>query len=128
MSFAVIGEIFAASPAEIALEMISEDAVGTCAAFESLSDDNMRRIISDKRCFCGSDETAAKVDGSWLMPRNQFSGFKTIELQLQNGVPFAEIIAKLTWLAARRFKLPLSNELRIGAKADFTFYHTKIKR
>ena len=128
MSFAVIGEIFAVSPAEIALEMISEDAVGTCAAFESLSDDNMRRIICDKRCFCGSDETAAKVDGSWLMPRNQFSGFKTIELQLQNGVPFAEIIAKLTWLAARRFKLPLSNELRIGAKADFTFYHTKIKR
>ena len=24
--------------------------------------------------------------GQWLMPRNQFSGFRTIELQLRNGV------------------------------------------
>ncbi len=122
MSFAEIGNITAASPAEIALEMIAEDAVGTCAAFESLSETNMQRIICDKRCFCGSDETAAKLDGSRLMPRNQFSGFKTIELQLQNDIPLAEIIAKLTWRAAERFKLPLCAELRIGAKADFTIF------
>lgn len=82
----------------------------------------MLRIISDRRCFCGSDETAAKTDGSWLMPRNQFSGYKTIELQLANRVPLAEIIAKLTWRAAERFKLPSRSELRIGAKADFTFF------
>ena len=122
MTFAEIGEKNCISPAEIALEMIAEDSVGTCAAFDTLSEENMLRIISDRRCFCGSDETAAPLNGDWVMPRNQLSGVRTMELQLQNGVPLSEIIAKLTWRAAERFKLPVKSELSIGAKADFTLF------
>lgn len=122
MTFAEIGASLGVSPAEIALEMISEDSVGTCAAFDTLSEENMLRIISDKRCFCGSDEIAAKIDGQWLLPRNQFSGFRTIELQMRNGIPLHEIIAKLTWRAVERFKLPLVKELCIGSPADFTLF------
>ena len=122
MTFAEIGRKISVSPAEIALEMIAEDSVGTCAAFDTLSEENMLRIISDERCFCGSDEIAAPLDGSWLLPRNQFSGFRTIELQLKNNVALPEIIAKLTWRAAERFNLPVSSELRIGGKADFTMF------
>lgn len=121
-TFAEIASTMQTSPAELALELIAADSVGTCAAFNTLSEENMLRIISDKRCFCGSDETAAEVGGQWLMPRNQFSGHKTIELQSANGVPSAEIIAKLTWRAAERFKLPRRSELRIGEKEDFTFF------
>ena len=122
MTFAEIGASLGVSPAEIALEMIAEDSVGTCAAFDTLSEENMLRIICDSRCFCGSDETAAKIDGQWLMPRNQFSGFRTIELQMQKGIPLHEIIAKLTWRAVERFKLPLVKELCIGSPADFTLF------
>ena len=122
MTFAEIGEFFGAVPAEVALEMIAEDSVGTCAAFETLSEDNMLRIICDRRCFCGSDETAVKLDGEWHMPRNQFSGLRTIELQKCKGIDLSEIIAKLTWRAAERFKLPVNSQLLIGAKADFTLF------
>ena len=122
MTFADISTVIGASPAEIALEMIAEDSVGTCAAFDTLSEENMRRIICDDRCFCGSDETDVKVDSQWLLPRNKFSGFRTIELQLENGIPLGDIIGKLTHRAAKRFKLPVTSELRIGSRADFTIF------
>lgn len=122
MTFADIGRHFGAAPAEIALEMIAEDSISTCAAFDTLSEENMLRIICDKRCFCGSDETAAKLDGQWIMPRNQFSGVRTIELQLASGISLSDIIAKLTHLAAARFNLPVSSELRVGCRADFTLF------
>ena len=123
MTFADIGKKLNAAPADIALEMIAEDSIATCAAFDTLSEENMLRIICDKRCFCGSDETAVKISSQWLMPRNQFSGLRTIELQQKNGIPLHEIIAKLTHRAANRFKLPVCQELRIGAGADFTLFN-----
>lgn len=126
MTFAEIGDLLKTSPAEAALEMIAEDSVGTCAAFDTLSEENMLRIISDRRCFCASDETAAQMGTQWLMERNQFSGFRTIALQMHNGIPLPEIIAKLTWRAAGRFNLPVISELRIGAKADFTFLSNEL--
>ena len=33
---------------------------GFCLIAIGLSEDNMLRIICDRRCFCGSDETAVK--------------------------------------------------------------------
>ncbi len=122
MRFCDIAEETGSSAPEIITEILSIDSVGSCGAFESLSGENMQRIICDKRCFCGSDETAAALDGTWHMPRNQFSGYRTIELQMKNGVKLPEIIAKLTWRAAERFKLPCKYELAVGCSDDFTLF------
>ena len=89
-----------------------------------MSEENMLRIITDPRCMAGSDGTALPPDGSFGYdhPRSYGAVCRFIRLLLDNNIPIAEAVHKVTGLPADTFAIPSVGCIRPGNIADITIF------
>ncbi len=107
-------------PAELIISLLSEDSPGTLAAFEVMSALNLQRILSSPWIMPGCDETARPTDGSFGYghPRNFGTMPEFIRQSITAGVPFPEVIRRMTALPAQTFGLKNLGLIREGYYAD----------
>lgn len=103
------------TPAELLLKILREDCVATLGAFcGGMKVENMTRIITDKRCLCGTDEVSRPLNYS--LGRSHPRGFgsfpKFAQILTNNGYSIGEIINRFTAQSADVFNLQRYN---IGA-------------
>lgn len=107
-------------PAHIAAELLRRDACGCMAAFQGMSPDNLRRIATDPRCFCGTDESARPSD--YRIGHSHPRGFGSLprfwQLLAQAGLPTGEIVRRLSAAPANRFGLSDRGCIAPGLAAD----------
>lgn len=98
------------------LELIKFDSIHALAAFATMSEANMRKIIAHPLALCGSDEIARPQDFSLGRShvRNFGTSAKFISELMKAAFSKAEIIAKLSYNAAKRFELNNFGELKVG--------------
>lgn len=103
------------------LTLVKYDSINALAAFESMSEVNMRRIISHPLCMLGSDETARPLDFSLGSShvRNFGSVSEFIKILCQLDCDKSFIIKKLSSLPCQRFSLHRLGELKKKYKAKF---------
>ncbi len=140
MTFDRIGEELGRNPASIAVSLLRRDACNTMAAFRGMCEENLRRIVTDKRCFCGTDESARPEDYRIGRSHPRGAGSLPIFWQIlkESGISTGESVRRLTSAPAERFgltdrgrispgKLPdllLIDESKLSSNADFTNPHT----
>jgi len=111
-------------PALLAVEMLSQNAPGTMAAFRGMSPKNMDTILKLDICMCGSDENARPADES--IGRSHPRGFgafpKFIRHLLDQNWEISKVVHKVTRLPAKTFALPQQGEVKPGYPADLTLF------
>ena len=111
-------------PAAGVVEILRCSSPAATAAFSGMSNENMLRIITDPRCMAGSDGTALPPDGSFGYdhPRSSGAVCRFLRLLLDNNIPIAEAVRKVTGLPADTFALPSAGCIRPGNIADITIF------
>ncbi len=127
MTFDNIAALTGKSPSFIAAELLRRDACGCMAAFQGMSGKNLRRIIADCRCFCGTDESARPLDFS--IGRSHPRGFGSLahfwHLLAEAGISAGNIVRRLSALPAERFGLRDRGYIRPGLCADLVLLDEK---
>ncbi len=116
-----IAELISKNPCDIILELVKYDSVNSLAAFETMSEENMRQIIAHPLCMIGTDETARPLGqelGSSHI-RNYGSSAEFIKILRQLKLDNSFIIKKLSYNAAKRFSLPFLGEIKKNNQAKF---------
>jgi len=114
-------QVHRTTPEELVLSILSQDSPCATAAFHTMSEENMQRILQDKRCFCGTDEIARKEDGSMgsIHPRGSGGAARFFRLiAAQSG--WNEAMARNA-AAAERFHLACGR-FQVGMEAQFTLF------
>ena len=118
LPLAEIAEKSGRTPARICAELLTGDG-GTLAAFGGMSEQNLRRIISDPEVCCGTDETARPRD--FQFGRSHPRGFGSFGRFIRMGrelFPKEELIRKLTSFPASVFGFRDRGILKKGYAAD----------
>ncbi|MCG6553381.1 MAG: D-aminoacylase [Candidatus Magnetominusculus sp. LBB02] len=117
-------------PIDFAVDLLIEERLAVDAIFFSMSEDNLRRILSLPICMVGSDSTVRPVgrpNGS-TEGKPHPRGFGSFPRYLSKYViseglmPMQEAIRKITGLAAETFGLKDRGVLRENAYADITLF------
>ncbi|MBR7127871.1 MAG: hypothetical protein IKD09_04730 [Lentisphaeria bacterium] len=121
MKITQIAQLSNQSVADLILDLIKNDSVNCLAAFETMSEKNMRTIISHPLCMIGSDETARPYDYSLGSShiRNFGTTSEAIKILRQLGADNSLIIKKLSYFAHERFSLSLSGKIQKGYYGKF---------
>ncbi len=119
-----IAKALALDPALLTVEMLSQNAPGTMAAFRGMSPKNMDTILKLDFCMCGSDENARPADES--IGRSHPRGFgafpKFVRHLLDQNREISKVVQKVTQLPAKTFDLPQQGEVKPGFPADLTLF------
>lgn len=107
------------APGEICARLLRDDAAGTTAASQGMSESNMRRILAQPFVCCCTDETARPADFSLgaSHPR-AYGSFPKFMRTLMPQLPIGEIVRKMTSLPAEIFGLANRGAIAPGRAAD----------
>ena len=110
------------SPAEALLHVIEKDELRTSAFFDSMSGENMRRVLREPYVMIGSDASLRALSGplgdDFPHPR-AFGAFpRFLRMALDGLVPLAEAVRKMTSLPAAQFRLADRGIVAPGKAAD----------
>lgn len=124
LSFDKAAEKAGLSPAKLCVMLMAEDATGTMAAFGGLSEDNLRKIISQDWVCCGSDESARPRDFS--IGRSHPRGFgsfpKFMNILRSEGFSMSEAVHRVTSLPASIFRLKNRGMIKESYAADMVLF------
>ena len=112
------------TPSDLVLEILREDAPGSLAAFQGMSEQNLNRILLQDWVCCGTDETARPADRTlgFSHPRGFGSFPQYIRRCRSLGMPMEQIIRKITALPARIFHLHSRGVIQPGMNADLVVF------
>lgn len=121
-------------PVDALLEILIDEQLRVGAIFASMSDDNLRKILSKAYVMIGSDSSARSADGLTCRGKPHPRGFGTFPRFLGRFVPhelhmnISEAVRKITLLPAMTFGISQRGILREGAYADITIFdHQQIR-
>ena len=104
------------SPQEAVVKLL---ASGKCpsAAFGSMNEDNMKRILANPYVVCGSDSTIRSKNSGGGHPRI-FGSFPRFFRIASKSCPYAEVIRRMTSLSAAKFNISGRGVIAPGYFAD----------
>lgn len=107
-------------PVALAVELLSVDCTGTCAAFAGMSEENLSRIISWDFCMPGSDGNALPPGNAFGTPHPRSWGTfpRFLKRLLESGTSIREAFFRASGLPARTFGLNDRGVLEPGRMAD----------
>ena len=117
-----------ASPAETAMDLVIEDGTRVGAAYFTMSEDNLRRIVSLPWVSFCSDSDAPSAEGRFLQwsshPRTYGSFARLLGRYVRDErvVPLEEAVRRLTSLPARTLRLRQRGLLERGYAADVVVF------
>jgi N-acyl-D-amino-acid deacylase len=111
-------------PESAVIAILREDASGSTAAFQGMSPDNLKQIIAQPFCCCGSDENARPPDHSigTSHPRGFGSLPRFLKFRLESGATIPEAVHQVTGLPAGIFQLADTGILAAGNAADIVLF------
>ena len=111
-------------PAENAVEMLAFDPVNCQAAFETMSEENMKKIIAQPFCVAGSDGNALPADGRFghTHPRAFGAVARFLRLALDMGKSIEESVSKVSGLSADIFGLGDRGRIAPGKRGDLVLF------
>ena len=123
----VAAELELPHPVDALLRLCENDRMTTGAFFESMSGENMRRILREDFVMIGSDASLRAVTGplsnDYPHPRAYGAMPRFLRLVLdENLLPLPEAIRKMTSLPAEQFRLKERGILRRGYAADIAVF------
>ncbi len=109
---------------ENAVEMLAFDPVNCQAAFATMSDENMKNIISQPFCVAGSDGNAFPADGRFgkTHPRSFGAVAKFLRLTLDMGISIEESVSKVSGKTASIFGLEDRGVIAPGKVGDLVLF------
>jgi N-acyl-D-amino-acid deacylase len=118
------------SPSDCLLDILKEEKLGIEALFFSMSEENLRRILSRPYCMVGSDASAKStrgpLSGGKPHPR-AFGAFPRAlrEFAGRGILSWEEAVHKMTGLPAYKLGLLDRGAIRTGAAADLVVFDPK---
>ncbi len=118
-----VARVLNVNPAEAVLKLAETDRLRTAAFFQSMSEENMHRVLQQPWVMIGSDASLRAPEGvlshDWPHPRAYGTFPRFLRMALDGAtVPLPEAIRKITSLPARTFRLDRRGEIRPGYYAD----------
>lgn len=114
-------------PADCLLDVLREERLRVEALFFSMSEENLRRIVTRPYCMVGSDASAKAVRGPLSGGRPHPRAFGAFPRALREfagrGIlGWEEIVHKMTGLPASKLGLAERGAIRVGAAADLVVF------
>lgn len=110
-------------PASFVVELLAEDAAGTCAAFSGMSPENLDRIMALDFCMPGSDGNALSRDCRVKTHPRAFGTVpRFLRRLLEKNVPPGEVVRRACGLPAETFGLADRGLLVPGRRADLVLF------
>ena len=111
-------------PAETVVQILKDAAKDSTVAAASMSEENMRKIISAPEAMFGSDGNALSPDYRFGRPhpRSFGSAAKFARILLDSGVEITQLCRKMAGNAAEFFTLANCGSLKPGNFADITVF------
>ncbi len=111
------------SPADAVLHLCRTDELRTTAFFDSMSEDNLVRVLGEPYVMPGSDASVRAPWGPLSADHPHPRAYGTFARYLRMAidgrtVPLPEAVRRMTTLPARQFGLVGRGELRVGQAAD----------
>ncbi|MBR2643368.1 MAG: amidohydrolase family protein [Lentisphaeria bacterium] len=123
-SFKQLSEAFGTAPEELAVRLLCRDAAGCTAAFRGMSPENLRRILQQDFCCCGTDESARPED--YTIGRSHPRGFgampRFFRLLRELGFSTGEAVRRMSGLPSEIFQLHDRGKLEKGRLADLVLF------
>ena len=109
---------------ENVVELLSFDAVNCQAAFDVMSNENMKRIIMQPFCVAGSDGNALPADGRFgsTHPRSFGAIARFVRLLLDMGASIEESVRKCSGMTAEIFRLENVGRIAPGMQGDLVVF------
>ena len=109
-------------PEELFLQIVRNDAVGSTAAFHTLSQENMERLAAHANVVPGSDESARNIESGTFgksHPRGFGNHAEYFNLRKKQHTPIAQIIREMSGKTAEIFDLKNVGKIQIDSQAVF---------
>lgn len=111
-------------PAALVLTLLAHDSNSAMLGAAGMSEENMRRIISQDFCFCGSDGNALPGNDNSVNshPRAFGAAAKFARLLLDMGMDPGKVCYKMSTGSAEFFALDNTGIIAPGKRADITVF------
>ena len=111
------------SPQEAVVQLLASGK-SPSAAFGSMNEDNMKRILADPYVVCGSDSSIFAKDNKAGHPR-VFGSFPLFFRIASQSCSYAEVIRRMTSLPAAKFNIRNRGVIAPGFFADLVLLDLK---
>ena len=119
-----IASLCQTAPEELAVHLLQKDAAGCTAAFRGMSPENLRRILQQEFCCCGTDESARPQN--YTIGRSHPRGFgampRFFRLLRELGFSTGEAVRRMSGLPSEIFQLHDRGKLESGRLADLILF------
>ena len=106
-------------PVELVVELMSQDASGTCGAFAGMNEENLKRIMHLEFCMPGSDGNAFSAGyRGGAHPRSYGTVPRFLKMLLEDGLSPGHAVRRATGLPALTFGLDDRGLVAAGRRAD----------
>ena len=129
LTLAQLGASEGKTPAEAALDLLSDEEGWVAAVHFAMSEEDVEFILSDPHTMIGSDGVANDPAGELAEDKTHPRSYGTYPrvfaryVRDREVLSLPEAIRRMTSLPARRLKLSDRGSLRVGAKADITVFN-----
>jgi len=128
-----VAERLCMTPVDALLHLIETDELKTSAFFQSMSENNMLRILGEPYVMIGSDAslraTTGPLSSDFPHPRAYGSNAKFLRMALDGEtVVLPEAIRKMTSLPAEQFRIKGRGTIRKGYKGDIVIFNPSTVR
>ncbi len=122
-----VAEKLSMEPVDALLHLVDTDELRTSAFFQSMSEENMLRILEEPYVMIGSDASLRATTGplskEYSHPRAYGSNAGFLRMSIdKKTVGLSEAIRKMTSLPAEQFRLKKRGSIKREYKADITVF------
>jgi N-acyl-D-amino-acid deacylase len=121
-----VAEALGMPPADALLHVIEQDELRTSAFFDSMNEDNMRRVLREPYVMIGSDASlralSGPLSGDFPHPRAFGTFPRFLRMAADGLMPLPEAVRRMTSLPAEQFRLRDRGVLETGRAADLVVF------